>query len=120
VCRAELPSQKEIQGFHCFSQEICAAGDEYKAAQVVEAFVGDRIIALADASEEELACMLAPFGGDAQKYAEHAAATMKLRATVMKNQDDSRKYRLHSQAITYKPTAYVGELQVCPLCVVAC
>ena len=94
-----------------------AVADEHKASEVVKAFVADRVTALEDADEEEVACMLAPFGGDAQKYAQHAAETLNVKATVMGNEDASRKYRL-TQAITYKPTASVGDLQVCPLCVV--
>jgi hypothetical protein len=119
VCGAELPLQKEIQSFHVFSQEILAAGDVYKAKQVVAAFVGDRMKALEDAEPEEVASILNPYGGDALKYAEDEAKRMNLRATVMRNENDSRKYRVRN-AITYNPPASVGELQVCPLCVVAC
>ena len=118
MCLPELPSQTEIQTFHVFSQEICAVADEYKASHVVEAFVADRIITLEDAAEEEVACILAAHGGDKQKYAQHEAEAMNLRATVMRNEDASRLYRLRSQAITYRPTVTVGVLQVCPLCVV--
>ncbi len=119
MCGAKLPSQKEIQSFHVFSQEILCAGDEYKAAQVYEAFVGDRMKALEDAEPEEVASILKPYGGNPRTYAEDEAKRMNVRATVMRSEDESRKFRVRNLT-TYHPTAYVGELQVCPLCVVAC
>jgi hypothetical protein len=114
VCGAEVPSQKEIQSFHVFSQEYLCAGDEYKAAQVVEAFVGDRIKALEDAEPEDVASILKPYGGDVLKYAEDEAKRMNVRTRVMRSEDDSRKYRVRN-AITYNPPPSVGEVQVCLL-----
>ena len=78
MCRPDLPSQEEIQSFHKFSQEILAAGDEYKAKQVVEAFVGDRMKGLEDAEPEEVASMLKRYGGNARMYAEDEAKKMKV------------------------------------------
>ena len=116
MCRPDLPSQEEIQSFHKFSQEILPAGDEYKAKQVVEAFVGDRMKGLEDAEPEEVASMLKRYGGNARMYAEDEAKKMKLMTRVMRNEDNSRKYRKSLLPI-YNPNspALVGEVKVCPL-----
>jgi hypothetical protein len=62
------------------------------------------------------ASMLKRYGGNARMYAEDEAKKMKVMTWVMRNEDDSRKYR-NSLVPIYNPNspALVGEVKVCPL-----